>query len=74
MLGVMKSGGLGKRPRFPTQSSRCWQFLQTGEMVRLQHKEMQVQDVGQKQKKAEEENTSKAQKISKLVGKKVRDS
>lgn len=42
--------------------------------MRLQHKEMQVQDVGQKQKKAEEENTSKAQKISKLVGKKVRDS
>lgn len=39
-------------------------------MVRLQNKEMLVQDDGQKQKKAEEENTSKAQKRSKLVGKK----
>lgn len=43
--------------------------------MRLQNKEMLVQDDGQKQKKAEEENTSKAQKRSKLVGKKkLRDS
>lgn len=43
-------------------------------MVRLQNKEMLAQDIGQKQKKAEEENTSKVQQRSKLVGEKVRDS
>lgn len=42
--------------------------------MRLRNKEMLAQDVGQKQKKAEEENTSTTQKISELMGKKVRDS
>lgn len=27
VLGVMKRGGLEKRPRFPTQSSRCWRGM-----------------------------------------------
>lgn len=71
VLGVMKRGGLGKRPRFPRQSSRCWRGMiedwRNGETPKQGDLST---DVGQKQKKAEEKNSSKARKRSKFLGKK----